>query len=197
MWLKDLTHNTTVANLVSHYRLMERTGLLGTLSPPPPPPAASLSPSRSPSPSPAPSLPHDAPAVPPAPPDSAPDEPPTSREHSPDGDGWGETQVPDSQECMELREENEELERAIRDIDGLLNSAPTGPDPTIDNTTVPMTASTAASPTDPSPAAARAAAAADVSGAGAAFSGMPVGLGQVRDSSTPLVSRKPLSCAPT
>ena len=48
--------------------------------------------------------------------------------------GVGEAHVPDSQECQELREENMELEEAIRDIDHLLARAPS---PYIEAVTAP------------------------------------------------------------
>jgi hypothetical protein len=149
VWLKDLTHNTVLANLVAHYRLIERD-LIGAdchnpdsenrsehdiasstvqSSPQQPPsqPPATCSPCRS------------ASLSPPAELAASPEKRHAARhgdahEHWPSVGGddvdheapWadGEAHVPDSQERQELREENVELEEAIRDIDDLLARAP-------------------------------------------------------------------------
>ena len=163
VWLKDLTHNTTISNLVAHYRLIERD-LIGAACPddptsqnspehnsptstvhcspqqqPPSHPPAARSPFRSPLPSPPPEL------------AASPEERhAAARDGDPHDDspwhGDGEAHVPDSQECQELREENAELEEAIHDIDHLLACAPS---PYIEPTTAPSHVAAEGAPVTP------------------------------------------------
>lgn len=161
VWLKDLTHNTVLANLVAHYRLIERD-VIGAacrdpksddhLEPNSPTSTVHSSPQQPPSQLPAARSPCRSPSLSP-PPELATsggrEERPVARDgdthdDSPrtEGDdvneeaqwGFGEAHVPDSQECQELREENMELEEAIRDIDHLLARAPS---PYIEAVTAP------------------------------------------------------------